>query len=789
MHENIKYLKKYHDLGFALIWLYPLSKRPIGEEWQKGERMSFDTLTKLHKPAYNVGVRLGTASKLKDSTYLCVLDCDIKSSEPHYLKELELALANMSDAIVWAPRVLSGRGGGSCHIYFRTNEPQQSFKAMRSNHKVKCFMPSVPPSDADRKSGLTEAELNEGFRMRLAWEVDVFGEGKQVVLPPSIHPDTRQPYKWEEEVLKIDQIPLVENFDLKGQKLTATTSGDTEIDYDYNLGEAYDLPVAAYKLITEGIGLEAFPSRSEALMSCINSLVKAGLKDKEVNAVLTDEANFMAEKALEKGSREHGAKWLRGQVAKARTQLSSARDFDTVEHDIEVLLSDEEAAEQEDELTPWVTKLKGKDGAYKNTAYNLELILTHGFNGRVMFHYNEFTQSVLYKSTPPWGDVSDVGKEINDVDLSRIRIWLSKYYGMECGISQIDETVTVVAHTNLFHPIKDYLNSLVWDRKPRLDNWLFDYLGAEGETEYVQAVGRKTLCGAVARVFHAGCTFQYMLILEGKQGSGKSSTCEILASKKYFSDNLGDITNKDIIEVTRGKWIIEVSELAAMSRSGANEMKDFVSKTQDTHRKAFARKAQTVPRQYIMIGTTNDEEYLKDPTGGRRFWPVRVGQTKFKELERDRDQLFAEALHVYNMGEKLFLDDQGVKSMAEAEQFDRQVVDEIESKIMKVLAEEGLLEEIDFDKFYTAFCFKHGAKDLDYALQNRCKKTFIRLGFKKTRKRVEGARAYVWVSARGKVNGYKDLSPKNIKADKELINESFKEYDTEGEEDLSEFGI
>lgn len=783
MGDTLQYLKKYYDLGFALIWLYPNSKRPIGDEWQRGERKHFDTLKKTYKEAFNVGVRLGTASQLKDGTYLCVLDCDVKSSEPRHLKELEAALEEISDATLYAPRVLSGRGGGSCHIYFRTPKPQQSFKAMRSNHKVKIFMPSVPASDADRKSGLSEKELEDGYRMRLAWEVDVFGEGKQVVLPPSIHPDTYAPYAWEAEISKIEQIPLVENFDL-GAKVAAKSEGSSEIDYDFSIVEAYDLPVAAYKLITEGVGLDAFPSRSEALMSCINSLVKAGLKDKEINAVLTDKSNFMAEKALEKGSREAGAKWLRGQVAKARTGLSAARDFDTTTNDVEVLLSDEEAEEQAEDLTPWVTRLKGKEGAYKNTAYNIDLILSHGFNGVTLFHYNEFTQSVLYKSAPPWGDVSDIGREINDVDLTRIRIWLSRFYGIECGIGQIDEVVTVIAVRNSYHPIKEYINGLTWDKKPRLDTWLFDYLGAEGDPAYVSAVGRKVLCAAVARVFNAGCKFDYMMILEGRQGSGKSSCVEILASKKYFSDSLGDVTNKDILEVTRGKWFIEVSELSAMNRAGANEMKDFLSKTHDTHRKAFARKAITVPRQFILIGTTNDEEYLKDPTGGRRFWPVRVGNTKFKELERDRDQLIAEAFVRWGMGEPLYLEDLAIKSVAEQEQYDRQVVDEIEAKITTILKEEGLTQEIDFDPFYTAFCLKYGGRELDYALQNRCKKTFIRLGFKKIRKRVNGVPVYRWVNAGSRVDGYKDLSPKTVK-NEGVKNEILKDF----EEDFSDLGL
>ena len=519
-------------------------------------------------------------------------------------------------------------------------------------------------------------------------------------------------------------------------------------------------------------------------MSCLNALVKAGLKDKEINAVLTDEANFMAEKALEKGSREKGAKWLRGQLAKVRADLSAAKDFDNIDHDLDVMLSDEEAKEQEEELVSWVSRLKGKEGAYKNTAQNLKLILTHGFNGSTIFHYNDFLQAVLYKSKPMWGSVSDIGREIKDEDLTNIAIWLSRFYGIEAGVDQIDRIVTVVAQENRFHPVQEYINGIVWDGKPRLDNWLFTYLNATRKDDgpvhekYVQAVGRKVLCAAVARVFNAGCKFDYMMILEGMQGSGKSTSVEILASKKFFSDSLGDVTNKDILEITRGKWLIEVPELASMNKATANEFKDFLSKTHDRHRKAFGRKVSEVPRQFILIGSTNDEEYLKDPTGGRRFWPVRVGKTDFKALSRDRDQLIAEAFYRYNAGELLYLDDPEVKRYAEGEQYDRQVVDEIENKVVKLLQEEGLTNEILFEPFSVAFCFKYNAKELDYAIQARIKKVFIKLGYKKIRKRVSGEPTYVWVKPDGiSYTSYKDYSPKGGLNDKTVktLEEELKE--------------
>ena len=764
-------------MGFAVIWLYPMSKRPIGDEWQKGERKSYKLLNNTFKESYNVGVRLGTASQLDDDSYLCVLDCDVKSSEPHYLKEMELALKNFAPSVEFAPRVLSGRGGGSCHIYYRTAQPQQSFKALRSNHKAKVFMPSTPPTDADKESGLSEEELANGFRMRLAWEIDVYGEGKQVVMPPSIHPDTYRAYEWDCDFSTIDQIPLVNNFKLQDKKALTQpkAQASAEIDTAYKLSDCYTFDRAMYKLLVYGEGFNVkYKSRSEAVMGALNALVRAGLTDREVNAVMTDVENFISEKPLEagKGNRDAAAKWLSKQTAKVRYEMSSARDFDGLEaDDAEVLLSQAEALAQEDDLIPWVSKLKGKEGAYKPTSYNIALILRHGFNGQRLFGYNEFTQSILYMSQPPWGEKSDISRELIDSDDTQVKIWLSRFYGIETSTHAISEITAVLANENRFHPVRSFLDTLVWDGTPRLDTWLETYCHAEGDTDYLAAVGRKVLVAAVARIYQPAIKFDHMMILEGSQGIGKSSVVRILASKPWFSDSLGDITSRDVIEITRGKWIIEVGELASMSRASANEMKDFITKDSDTARKAFGRRSITVPRQYIFIGTTNDEEYLKDPTGGRRFWPVRINQVQFKELENDRDQLLAEAKFMWTMKEPLYLEDEGVRDTAKEEQSDRAVVDEIQSNILNILQELDMKGEIDFEIFFDKFCFKYGMKLTDYYLQLRCKKIFTKLGYKRIRRRIkenqhergEGVRKYMWVKGSGTAALYKSYNGVNFK--------------------------
>ena len=211
--------------------------------------------------------------------------------------------------------------------------------------------------------------------------------------------------------------------------------------------------------------------------------------------------------------------------------------------------------------------------------------------------------------------------------------------------------LSLAAERNGFHPLQDYLQSLEWDGALRLDDWLSTYLGVEA-SPYVQAVGRMFLIQMVARVLRPGCKGDYMLILEGPQGEGKSTACKILAGEEYYSDSLPDLQHeKDAMQHLRGMWLLEIGEMAAMSRSDADQIKHFVSKTSDRFRPSYGRNEVTNPRQCVFVGTTNREDYLRDETGARRFWPVTVGTIDLDALKDDRDQLLAEAVVAFKAGE------------------------------------------------------------------------------------------------------------------------------------------
>lgn len=316
---------------------------------------------------------------------------------------------------------------------------------------------------------------------------------------------------------------------------------------------------------------------------------------------------------------------------------------------------------KEESEDSWMTKLSiNKYGKCMSTIDNTVLILENDTNLKDKIALNEFSNRIMVKENLPWRKIENhlEGDEWSDCDDASLRHYLENIYGIS-SIPKTMDSFLIVANKNQYHPIRDYIKSLTWDKNKRLENLFIDYLGAR-DSDYTKAVTKKSLVGAVARVFNPGVKFDYMLVLVGSQGLGKSNIINLLG-KDWYSDTINTIQGKESYEQLSGVWIGEMAELSALRKSEVENIKHFISKRSDRYREAYGKRVIEHKRQCVLFGTTNNDEFLKDKTGNRRFWPVEVGifekkKNMWEELTKEEiDQIWAEAYEIYKNGEELFL--------------------------------------------------------------------------------------------------------------------------------------
>lgn len=691
-------LKPLIDAGAALHWLHPKTKRPIGDDWSEKPVNTLDDMIRTHRPGNNLGVRLGEPSKIGDE-YLHVLDMDIR--DPARAAEAHEWLDSNFPAWRTFPTVASGSGGASRHIYLVTALPFHSRKVAHSADKF---------VGADGKK-------------HWVWEIELFGTGKQVAMPPSIHPDTGKPYTWERPIdfdaLDLGCGPSVPSITVRRWLPRAE---ETESEPQT---ERLGLSNAQAQEILNDLPFDKWGEDRDGWLK-VGMALHHEFGGRPEGFHLWDAWSKPSKKYDERDQRRVWRSFEDKPVSVRMATLVRAanserlmREFDDVEEtaspassvdsEIADLLgpTDGGAAASGSTADPdWKRKLDLNDeGAIKPHLHNLTLIIRNDPRTRGVCRLNEFTSEIVQMAKPgrkagetPKGIKQLVGPIWEIQDPVNGDLWTDAKdhavrdmieapkrqggYGIKVSDRDLRGAIDIVAWESRFHPIRDYLNRVVWDGRPRLDTLFIRYLGAD-DNAYSRNIARLTLSGAVTRVFEPGHKFDFVTILEGVQGKRKSTFIEVL-SGGWFTELEGDFHDrKRLVENMQGAWICELPELQGLNRADVRVVKAFVSAKTDKVRLAYAKRAQEFKRQCIFLGSTNEDEYLKDDTGARRFWPIAcsVASIDTDTLKGEIDQLWAEAVTVYRDLRKkkprgdlpLYLTDEAARIEAERMQESRRV--------------------------------------------------------------------------------------------------------------------
>lgn len=397
----------------------------------------------------------------------------------------------------------------------------------------------------------------------------------------------------------------------------------------------------------------------------------------------------------------------------------------------------------------------GRDNEVKPTAHNLMLILKNDEHLAGLFAMNAFENRIALLRTAPWG--AEACNEYRETDGVRFAAWLGSphRYRMSPKLDLLNAVVLAVAEAASFHPVREYLDGLAWDGIERIPTLFRDAFGVP-DSDYARHVARAFFVSAVARICQPGCQVDFMLVLEGDQGAGKTRAVNALFGDGLYAEAMESPQHKDFYIGLQGKWGIEIGEMHAFSKADVTKVKQAVTARADHYRPPYARTAQSFPRQCVLIGTTNETDWQRDPTGARRYYPLRVGERiDLARLREQRDQLWAEAVMRYKRGDPWWETPPG----AGDEQEERYQEDSWIDPIARWL--DGLADE----RYYPTGLRRDGtarvesvstAQVLYYALgmewakhtraeQNRIGPIMRRLGWEGTRLESRGRKLRVWV--------------------------------------------
>ncbi len=347
-----------------------------------------------------------------------------------------------------------------------------------------------------------------------------------------------------------------------------------------------------------------------------------------------------------------------------------AEDFDDFEEGPEAVEGDQDSID-------WMSELDtDSKGAYLSSAPNINLILSNDARLRDCFKQNLFDNKRYIFKTLPWRRLR-TPEPIKNVDYSGVRNYLETIYGIT-GVTKIDDSLAMEFEKKSFHPIKDFLNGLIWDGTSRLDFLLIDYFGTP-DNIYTREVIRKCLVAAVARIYNPGCKYDSVLTIIGPQGTKKSSFVNKLGGI-WYSDTFMTVHGNQAFEQLQGAWLMEIAEMSGFRKADAEAIKHYISKQVDSFRPAYGRAVESFPRQNVFIASSNKRDLFTDATGNRRFWPIDVvSEDILKDVWTDLDgevaQIWAEAKHLFDKGEKLYLSAEA-EQIAGQEQSDHCEVDD-----------------------------------------------------------------------------------------------------------------
>lgn len=365
------------------------------------------------------------------------------------------------------------------------------------------------------------------------------------------------------------------------------------------------------------------------------------------------------------------------------------------------------------------------------TLTNLEIVV--GQDPAIYPHlgYNEFTGKVTWK-----------GAAITDEAETGINLLIQGLYGMSVSTERVREVFHYVARQRPWHPVRAWLSRLVWDGTPRLAGLLSVYAGAADDA-LTRAISRKWALSAVARIMEPGCKVDTTLILVGPQGARKSSFfATLVPDVAWFSDTAMDLKSKDAFQQMQGIWLYEVAELSALRARDAESVKAFLTARVDRYRPAYGRNVVEQPRQVLFVGTTNEAQFLDDPTGARRFWPVKVSAIDLAALEADRNQLWAEAMELYQYGEDRtwWLTEEEAAELIEMQgEYER--TDPWKEPIEAFLRERKVSVTV-YD--IMGLVLKMDPKDCHKAAEMRVAALVAAAGWEKRRRMVAGVRVWRW---------------------------------------------